>query len=437
MFDPPTTLPEPSQHIAAAACRAQEQISRWPEARIHKLTNHIASRVDRASASLAAAVVEATGQGNPTDRRELLRWIAARGAPADHTSKPGVGFVGEDAHGHITLAEPIGLVLVLVSDELPVASALHIALAATRTRNAALLITPAPSLLAPIFGLMRSVLEDAGAPPDLIQICAAVTPKQLEFWLRLPEVSEVVVCGGGDRARAALRCGKPTLGLPVGNTPCVVLDDADAHQTAERILRSKVLDHGLHRAAEQQLIVTPRAEHAMIDALEGLGAALLSTHESNQLRDGLAEGALTPGLSAHDSAAAVGVEVPSSTTLLLVPAVWNPGSPWLRPVQSPILPVFSAQDPSVAFQLARRIAGSAGPSLHAAIHTDDDDALAHYVAGMPAGRILINTGATHSALGVTGKLPCSVVYSAGPRGAENITYENLRILKRVIRNKEG
>jgi acyl-CoA reductase-like NAD-dependent aldehyde dehydrogenase len=199
----------------------------------------------------------------------------------------GHGFVALDKRRKImTFASPVGVVLGLVPSTHPAATFIFKVLIALKGRNA-LILSPSHRAMAvsnQTGVLIREVLYEEGAPLDLVQWVGSDKGRDtVSALMRHPGISFILATGGPGLVKAAYQSGKPAIGVGPGNAPVLVCTDADIAIAAGNIVMSKAFDNGLVCCSENNLIVVESQVQAFTAALEGHGAAVLSTAEKERL----------------------------------------------------------------------------------------------------------------------------------------------------------
>ena len=136
-----------------------------------------------------------------------------------------------------------------------------------------------------------------------------------------------------------------------------------------------------------------------------------------------------------------GFEVPYDTTLLIA-ELDDVGleSPLSLEILAPILAFYIAYDFEHAIDMCRKINVHGGMGHTVSIFSNDEEKIEYFASVMNAGRILVNTPASHGALGGTyNALRPSLVLACGTGGknitTDNISAKHLLNIHRVARRK--
>jgi CRP-like cAMP-binding protein len=253
------TDPDPDVHETVERARqAIRAFEPWTDERVDGLLGQVAQAVAARAEELATATVKETHLGNVPDKARKNQ-MASLGVYQALVGRPGRGPLQTHADRGVTeLASPAGVIFALIPMTNPVATAVFKTLIALKGGNALILSFHRAALgVGNATGeLIRGVLEQAGAPPDLVQwIQKRSSRKKTAMYLGHPGVSLVLATGGAGMVRAAYSSGTPAIGVGPANTPTLICADADPDQVAQAVVMSKSFDNGLICGAEHNLIV--------------------------------------------------------------------------------------------------------------------------------------------------------------------------------------
>ncbi|HTV27112.1 MAG TPA: aldehyde dehydrogenase family protein, partial [Xanthobacteraceae bacterium] len=443
---PEAADPEVNRDVAKAA-EAQRAFARWPEERVDVLLAALANAVAGHAEPLARATVEETGIGNITDKTSKNIY-ASLGVYRSLAGKVGQGIVATDPDNLLTeIASPAGVVFALVPVTNPVATAVFKTLISLKSRCALILSFHHACLGVGnmVCALMQSVLDQNGAPPNLLQwVRERSSRRKTAQFMGHNDVSLILATGGAAMVEAAYSSGTPALGVGPGNCPTYVAADADIDAAARAIVESKPYDNGLICGAEHNLVVDLNVRAAFVEALDRHGAAVLAEAEANRLMSR----AVTPdgrhfdrrivGQTAQVIAAAVGIKREYVVKLIVIPAPSDAierQSALAGEKLAPVLSLFTVQSENEALDLCRRLLAFQGAGHTASIHTRSPDRAERFALHLPASRILVNSPAVQGVCGMTTKLAPSFTLGCGTFGGnsttDNVSYRNLQNIKRL------
>jgi acyl-CoA reductase-like NAD-dependent aldehyde dehydrogenase len=440
------TEPDPDVHeMVARARQAVGDFGSWSDERIDALLLRIAQAAAARAGELAAATVAETRIGNVADKT-VKNQMASLGVYRSLAGRPGRGALQVFADRKVTeLASPSGVIFALIPMTNPVATAVFKTLIALKGGNALILSFHRAALgVGNATGdLIRGVLADAGAPPDLVQwIKQRSSRKKTAMFLSHPGVSLVLATGGAGMVKAAYSSGTPAIGVGPANTPTLICGDADPDQVAHAVVLSKSFDNGLICGAEHNLIVVRALRERLIAAFERAGAAVLSPDETKRFLGTVIDPktggwrAQIIGQAADAIAGFMKITRDHPIKLLVVPADQpGPDNPLAGEKIFPVLSLFTVQDENEGTALAGSLLGFHGAGHTAVIHGHDPAVIERFALAMPAGRILVNSPSVQGVVGLTSGLEPSFVLGCGTFGGnsttDNVGYRNLLNIKRL------
>lgn len=226
----------------------------------------------------------------------------------------------------LEIAKPMGVVAAIIPSTNPVVTPMCNAAFALKTRNS-VIFAPHPRAVECtkyLTELFQAELEKQGLPKDLVLTLEEVS---VEDSSRLMSLADVVVATGGPAmVKAAYSSGKPSLGVGQGNVQCIVDEDADLADAADKILTGRSFDNGLICLGEQTVFVPESKYEAFIAELEKHGGCYIEDpKQTEQIRNGLfPEGGPISrdvvGLSAPEVGKKLGIRVPEDARAIVVKA---------------------------------------------------------------------------------------------------------------------
>jgi acetaldehyde dehydrogenase (acetylating) len=230
--------------------------------------------------------------------------------------------------------------------------------------------------------------------------------------------------------RAAYSSGKPAFGVGPGNVPAFVERAADAPKAVRDILAGKCFDNGTICASEQSIVVDSPLDKEVRAQLSAQGAYFLNQSQADQLSKLVVtpQRSLNPkivGKPATIIAEWAGISVPPNTRCLIA-EVGGVGRDYPLSIEklSPILTYYVVNGLEEGSRLCDEILHYGGMGHTASIHTRNRDAALRYGILMPAARVVVNTPATHGAIGFSTALAPSMTLGCGSWGG-NVTSDNI------------
>jgi len=355
-----------------------------------------------------------------------------------------VGVIRHDRERKIIeIAAPMGVVAAIIPSTNPTSTTIYKLLICIKARNAVVL-SPHPAARHCITETVRVMVEAgraAGLPADAALCMQTVTREGTNELMRFEGTALVIATGGMGLVQAAYSSGKPAFGVGPGNVPAYVHRSADIEKAAGDILTSKCFDNGTVCASEQAVVADREIASHLCDAMKSYGAHFLSEEEADRVAAVLVGPKLTVnpelvGKPATEIASAAGIDVPNRTRCLVarLDAV-GPGEPLSIEKLSPVLAFYEVEDWRAGCDRCKEILRFGGVGHTLAVHAADEDVIMAFGLEKPASRIVVNTPATHGAVGYSTSLPPSLTLGCGAAGnnitSDNITPLHLLDIKRV------
>ncbi|MGE5484782.1 MAG: acetaldehyde dehydrogenase (acetylating) [Ignavibacteriales bacterium] len=438
--------------LVEKAAAAQAAMKEFDQEKVDRITASMAEAGEEASEWLAKRAVEETGLGVWQDKvvknllatrvvHEFIKGLKTVGVTYRHEDKKVV-----------EIAEPVGVIAGLIPTTNPTSTAMYKCLIALKARNA-MVLSPHPRAkectVAAAEVMSRAAIK-AGAPEGVIGCLRSPTLEATQELMRHRLVALVLATGGSDMVRAAYSSGKPAFGVGPGNVPVYIERTADVPRAVDHIVVSKTFDNGTICASEQAIITDECIRAAVEEELRKQGAYFMSPGEIEAVSALVVThgGAINPrviGQPAAKVARMAGIHVPEGTRLL-VAELQGVGKeyPLSREKLSPVIAFYSVPDWHKACEICIQMLNFGGMGHTMAIHTRNDDIVMEFAIKKPAFRILVNTPASHGAVGATTGLDPALTLGCGTWGgsatADNIGPLHLLNIKRVaygLREPEG
>lgn len=361
--------------------------------------------------------------------------------------------VGEISHdpylGITTIARPHGPILALTPLTNPTSTAIFKILIALKTRN---------PLIFSFHGAARKCSREAckilyyaalqaGAPEHCIQWITKKHLNYLQHIMRHRELALILATGTRQIVREAYGSGKPVIGIGPGNVPVYVDATADLPMAAHYITLSKTFDNGTVCASEQALVVEKKVAKAFEPLMEKAGAFFCNPDQSAALGKIAFDSANrimradAVGQPATELAKRAGFEIPEKTKLLIAPCAGvGKEYPLSYEILTPVLAYYVVDDYRQALATCVRLSALGGKGHTVSIYANKEQVVKDFSTLLSAGRICVNTPATHGAIGGTyNTLNPSWTLSCGTQAGniftDNITTTHLLNIRRIARRR--
>jgi succinate-semialdehyde dehydrogenase len=438
------------EELVAKARAAQAIYESFTQEQVDAIVRDMAKYVYDNAETLARMAVEETGIGNYEDKvlkkrgKARVIWNSLKG-------KKSRGIIGEDPENNLVfVAKPMGVVGAVCPVTNPIATPMCNGMFALKTGNA-VIFAPHPKAqkcTEYLTAEFMKIVKKHGGPDNLIQTIRKGSVEKTQQLMRSVDV--VVATGGPAMVKAAYSSGKPSYGVGAGNVPVIIDRGVDFKDAVEKIVTGASFDNGII-CSHEQFVLAPEERYAeTIELFKQTGKVWFTDNEAEieKLRKLVfPDGHLNKdvvGRSARDIGAMVGLDIPATARLILLPAKGAGTADVLAkeklcPVVA-ILPYKSFQD-AVAKAKANLLVEGAGHS--AALHSNDENNIRMAGLELPISRLVVNQPSSLTAGGsLTNGFAPTTTLGCGSWGgnsiSENLDYKHLMNVSRigkVIANK--
>ena len=437
--------------LVAKARLAQAEFERFSQQQIDAIVKGIGKYVYDNAEMLAKMAVEETGIGVYEDKilknkgKARIIWNSLK-------DKKSRGIIDEDLDLNLVyVAKPMGVVGAVTPVTNPIVTPMCNAMFALKCGNA-IIFAPHPkaekcsALLAREF---MNVVKQNGGPDNLVQTVVNGTIESTQELMKAVDV--VVATGGGAMVKSAYSSGRPSFGVGAGNVPVIIDSDVDTKEAAEKIVQGAAFDNGIICSHEQFVLVPEARYQETLKRFQETGKVWYTDDEKTvqRFRELLfPNGAMNKdvvGRSPWQIAAMLGIEIPKSVRIILLPAQGAGTEDLLAkeklcPVVA-MLPYKSFKQ-AVAYAKANLLVEGAGHS--AAIHSNNEDNIRLAGVELPISRLVVNQPSAFTAGGsLTNGFAPTTTLGCGSWGgnsiSENLDYKHLMNVSRigkVIANKK-
>ncbi len=430
MGDKDLIAQQEARDAVEAAHRAFSIVAGFDQTKIDAICAAMAAVALEQSARLGQLAHEETGYGKAEDKREKNRfaaedvWNYFRGLKT-------VGVIKDDKN-IVEIASPRGVVAAIIPSTNPTSTAIFKIIIAIKSRNT-IVLSPHPSAARCIAETTR-VMRDAGValglPSEAIHCLTTSTIEGTETLMQHKKTAVILATGGIGLVRAAYSSGKPAFGVGPGNVPVFIERTANVAKAVSDILTSTCFDNGTICASEQSVVVDAPIEAAVREEFTKQGAHFLNRHDAAAVGKIL----LTPqrtlnpqivGKSADLIADLAGISIPAGTRCLIADCAGvGRDHPWSIEKLSPTLAFFVADGVESGAARCMEILQFGGMGHTAGMHSADRAAAIKFGMEMPAARVVINSGTTQGAIGLSTDLSPSMTLGCGSWGG-NVTSDNV------------
>ena len=320
-----------------------------------------------------------------------------------------VGIIEDnEEEDYMIVAEPVGVVAGVTPVTNPSSTTMFKILTCIKTRNPIIFgFHPSAQNCSreAAITLYEAALK-AGAPKHCIQWIEYPSLEATRELMNHPDISMILATGGAGMVKQAYSCGKPALGVGPGNVPCFIEKTANLKRAVNDLVLSKSFDNGMICASEQAAVIEEPVYNEVVELMKKAGCYFANKEEIKLLEPvviNLEKGSVNPaivGKSPADIAAMAGITVPAGTKILCTELEdVGPEYPLSKEKLSPVLAVIKAKTLEHGLKLCEKMIELGGLGHSSVIHSSSDDVIKSFSDRMKTGRILVNSPATHGAIG--------------------------------------
>ncbi len=426
---------------------ALDEFMDFTQEQIDIIVQHMALAGLSNQQSLAKMAVEETGRGIYEDK--VIKNIFST-EYIWHSIKyqKTVGIIEEnDEENYMLVAEPVGIVAGVTPVTNPTSTTMFKAITCIKTRNPIIFGFHPGSQKCSVAA--ASVLLDAavkaGAPKNCIQWIETPSTTATSLLMNHPGVALILATGGSGMVKAAYSCGKPALGVGAGNVPCFIEKTAKLKRAVNDLVMSKSFDNGMICASEQAAIIEEPIYEEVKSLMEMAGCYFTTKEETMKLEPVVfdtVKKSINPeivGKSPYHIAKMAGFDIPINIKILCTEIEGiGEGYPLSKEKLSPVLAVVKAKNVEAGMMLCEQMLNNGGLGHSSVLHSKDPHVIKEFSSRMKTGRILINSPATHGAIGdlYNSNMP-SLTLGCGSYGGNstihNVSAVDLINVKRVAK----
>jgi len=239
------------------------------------------------------------------------------------------------------------------------------------------------------------IVKSHGGPEHLIQMVENGSVEKTQELMRAVDV--VVATGGPAMVKSAYSSGKPSYGVGAGNVPVIIDRDVDLKDAVEKIVAGAAFDNGIICSHEQFVLAPEDRYQDTLAAFAGTGKVWYTDDEAvvQKLRDLVfPNGQLNKdvvGKPAHEIGRMVGIDVPKSVRLILVPAKGAGTEDVLaREKLCPVVAILPYKEFTEAVEKAKANLLVEGAGHSAALHSNREEHIRAAGVALPVSRLVAN-----------------------------------------------
>ena len=126
---------------------------------------------------------------------------------------------------------------------------------------------------------LNEIITNAGGPENLVTSAAKAKKENVDVLFSHDRINLLVITGGTEIVKLALKSGKKVIGAGAGNPPVIVDETADIEKAAKDIVSGAGFDNNLPCIAEKEVLVLESAADYLIFNMQKVGAFHITDRE--------------------------------------------------------------------------------------------------------------------------------------------------------------
>ena len=126
---------------------------------------------------------------------------------------------------------------------------------------------------------LNGIITDAGGPENLVTSASEAKKENVDILFSHEKINMLVITGGTEIVKLALKSGKKVIGAGAGNPPVIVDETADIEKAAKDIVNGAGFDNNLPCIAEKEVLVLESVADYLIFNMEKAGAFHITDKE--------------------------------------------------------------------------------------------------------------------------------------------------------------
>jgi len=435
-----------ARSLVRSAQKARLEIRKLNQSQIDAVTEAIGKSAVQNAELLAKHAVEDTGFGRWEDKKQK-NLLASEMLLDNIRGMKTVGIIGEDdEEGIWEIAKPAGVIAALIPSTNPTSTTIFKAIIALKAGNA-IVFAPHPSAINCInatVDMIKRVLAEQGVPEDLVNSMSVPTVDGTEELMKQSDL--ILATGGPGMVKAAYSSGKPALGVGSGNVPVYLERSANIADAVDKIMASKTFDNGTVCASEQAILADRVITEEVKATLKAKGCLFLEGHDVLKVKAIMErpDGAMNPAIVGKDAqtvASMAGITIPATTRLLVYEEDGiGPEFPFSKEKLTSLIGYYTVEDWRQACEYCHELLINGGIGHTLSIHSNDRSVIREFAIEKPVSRLVVNTGATQGAVGISTALAPSLTLGcgneAGSSTSDNVGPQHLFNVRRVAFGKD-
>jgi len=430
-----------ARSLIRAGQKARLEIVKLSQEKIDAVVESIGRLAIQNAEVLAKHAVEETGFGRWEDKK-AKNLLASEMLLKNIRGMKTVGIISEnDEEGIWEIATPAGVIAALIPSTNPTSTTIFKTIIAIKAGNA-IVFAPHPSAIKCIGAtveMIKRALAEQGVPEDLVNAMSVPTIQGTEELMKQSDL--ILATGGPAMVKAAYSSGKPALGVGAGNVPVYIERSADIDDAVDKIIASKTFDNGTVCASEQAILVDRVINDEVKTTLKAKGVIFLEGDDVLKIKSIMERpgGGMNPkivGKDAQTVASMAGISIPPGTRIMAYEEEGiGPEYPFSKEKLTALIGYYTVEDWRQACDYCHKLLLNGGVGHTLSIHSNDRNVIREFAIEKPVSRLVVNTGSTQGAVGISTRLAPSLTLGCGNKGgsstSDNVGPQHLFNIRRV------
>ncbi|HHX66834.1 MAG: aldehyde dehydrogenase family protein [Miniphocaeibacter sp.] len=420
---------------------AKKSLLQFSQNKLNEIVELFYEKIKDEFMNLAKLSVEETGYGNIEDEYNEIK-IMSKLIYEEIIDKKYIGVLKENNNGEILeVGIPLGTIVAICPSINPATAVINIILNGIKTGNT-IIFAPtkrAEKIVGKIVEVFSYIAEKVGLPEDTVSCLTTSSRKGVVELINSESVDLIINIGLEKYNYELSNISKPQIYGATGASPVFIERTANIQNAVKNIIDSRKFNNGILPGAEQFVVADITIASKVKEEMKLQGAYFMTESQEEALIDLILKNEALDeeyiGKSAEFLAKRAGFNIPEGSSILVSEQKYiSDFNPYSKELKCPIISYYVENDWINACEKCLNLLfESKGHTL--AIYSNDSSVIKQFIMIKPVARILVNTGASLGAMGITSDLFPSVILGGLTTGLgfleDNLNPTNLRYTRKV------